>query len=404
MQVGDSNAAHTNGLTAAQVQQEAPFFDAVWAAFMPNVWDSTHPGMYVSRYILPNEDVRLISGHDLAWFQQNHPDWILYACKADGTPTNQLAWFGAGFQDVPLDIHNPDVIKYQILQLMGPYMAQNGYNTLAADNVIFVNYSFGPNPEFGEGSTQQGWYGCGIYQNGQFVRRYSTGHLQADPNWTADMLNWVATTRQYLRTDPNLAPHHFKFIVNHSPYTSTPNAAEQQMLQNIDGMLDENGFTYYGRLTTGSAFMNTLNWMEYTQAHNVAIFITDYFCFGSTCSTDASTLTPSQVDWALATYALGNNGGASVYISPKTGGVYSYRSEYSQTYGTPCGAFQTMGTLVFRKFSRGFAVANSGTGAQSITLPAHQYTDIERGPVPNTLTVNGTDAYMLLLPGGGGCS
>jgi hypothetical protein len=110
------------------------------------------------------------------------------------------------------------------------------------------------------------------------------------------------------------------------------------------------------------------------------------------------------VEWALATYALGNNGGAGVYISPRTGGLYTYRSEYSQRYGTPCAGFETSGTLVFRKFSNGFAVANSGTTAQSITLPSHSYTDIEGRAISNPLMVNGTDAYMLLLPGGGGCS
>jgi hypothetical protein len=327
----------------------------------------------------------------------------LYACQPDGTPTHDLAYFGTGFHDVPLDISNPDVVTYQMQQI-GPFMIQNGYNALAADNVEFINYSTGPNPEFGEGAPQQGWYGCGTWQGNTFVRRYSTGHNKADPNWTTDTLNWLAKVHSILNTDPTLAPHHLKFLVNHPPYSSTPNAPEQQMLQNVDGMLDENGFTAYGRLYTGAQFMNTLNWMEYTQNHNVAMFITDYFCFGSSCSTDASTLTPSQVDWALATYALGNNGGAGVYISPKTGGVYSYRSEYSQRYGTPCGGFQIQGTLVFRKFSGGLAIANSGTSAQSFSLPAHAYQDIEGRTIGNPLMVNGTDAYMLLLPGGGGCS
>lgn len=402
MQINDSDGVRP-GMTSSQIQAEAPHYDAVWGAFSPQTWNGGHPGMYVSRYILPNEDVKQISGHDLSWFQTNHPDWILYACQPDGTPTHELAYFYAGFGDVPLDIHNPDVIAYQIQQLVGPSMIQNGYNTLAADNVEFDNYSTGPNPEFGEGSPQSGWYGCGIWQNGTFVRRYSTGHLQADPAWTADTLNWVQTVHNLLNTDPTLAPHHFKFIVNHPPYSSAPDANETQMLQNVDGMLDENGFTHYGQLYTGSQFMNTLNWMQYTQSHHVAIWITDYFCAGSSCSTDPSTLTPSQVDWALATYAIGNNGGAGVFISPKGGAIYTYRSEYATAYGTPCGAYKQSGSLVFRQFSQGFAVANSGTSAQSLPLPAgHTYTDVEGRAVTSPLTVNGTDAYMLTT-GSNGC-
>jgi hypothetical protein len=326
----------------------------------------------------------------------------LYACMPDGTPTHQLAWFGAGFGDVPLDISNPDVVAYQ-MQLLGPYIVANGYNALAADNVEFVNYSLGPNPEFGEGSPQPGWYGCGTWNGNTFNRRYSTGRLKADPNWTTDTLNWLAAARRMLNQDPTVAPHHIKFLVNHPPFTSTPDANEQQMLSYIDGMLDENGFTSYGRLYTGKDFMNTLSWMQYLQQHNIAIFITDYYCTGSSCSTNPQTLTPQQIDWALATYAIGNNGGAGLYVSPKGGAIYSYRSEYSQRYGKPCGGYQISGSLVYRQFSNGFAVANSGTSAAQLPLPAHSYVDIGGRAVSNPLTVNGTDAYMLLLPGGGGC-
>jgi hypothetical protein len=404
MQVGDSNYKHTNGMTSAQVQQEAPFFDAVWGSFMPSVWDSTHSGMFVSRYVFPNTDIILLSGHDLTWFQTNHPDWILYACQADGTPTHELAYFGTGFGDVPLDIHNPDVIAYQ-LNLLGADMVNSGYNALAADNVVFGISSTGPNPYFGEGSPQPGWYGCGIWQGNTFVRRYSGGNGAQDPNWIADMENWVATVKNYLTTNPAIAPHNFKLIVNHTPHDLTPNANEMQMLQHVDGLLDEDGFTDYGKIMTGSNFQGTMNWMEYLQAHNVAMFITDYYCSGSTCSRDVQSLTPSQVDWTLSTYAIGNNGGAGVYISPATGGVYSYRSEYSKRYGAPCGGFQTSGTLYFRKFSNGFAVANSsGTTAQSMPLPAgHVYSDIEGRPVSSPLMVNAKDGY-LLLTSGNGCS
>lgn len=402
MQINDSYPG-SPGMTTTQIQTEAPHFDAVWAALSPSTWDSAHPGMYVSRYILPNEDESLITGRTLTWWQtqSGHPDWVLYACKSDGTPTNDAAYFYSPYKDVPLDIHNPAVVNYQV-HLLGNYMIQHGYNTLAVDNIEFINYSTGPNPTLGEGSPQTGWYGCGIYQNGKFVRRYSTGHDNADPNWTADTLNWLHTARSIFSTDTTLAPHHFKIIINHPPYDSTPSATEQQMLQYVDGMLDENGFTHYGHLLTGNQFMSTLNWMEYLQAHNMAIFITDYFCYGSTCPTNPSALTKSQVDWALATYAVGNNGGAGVYISPKTGAIYTYRSEYSTKYGTPCSGYQQSGTLVYRRFSGGFAVANSGTSAQSITLPAgHIYSDVESRAVSNPLTVNGTDAYMLLTASNG---
>jgi hypothetical protein len=400
IQVNDNNGVNP-GMTDQQIQQEAPFYDTVWGSFRPSVWDSAHPGMYVSRYVLPNEDIRLISGHDLAWFQTNHPDWILYACQPDGTLTHQLAYSGTGFHDVPLNIDNPDVVAYQ-LSLIGPNMISAGYNAIAADNIVFVNYLMGPNPEFGEGSVQPGWYGCGIWQGNTPKVIYHGGRLAADPTWIADIQNWVASAKNYLLTNSTVASHNFKLIVNHPPFSATPTADESTLLSHIDGLLDENGFTQHGNLYTGSRFANKLSFMQAVQNRNVAIFLGDYFCAGSTsCSTDPQSLTPSQVDWALATYALGNNGGAGLFVSPKGGAIYSYRSEYSARYGTPCGGVQTQGTLYSRRFSGGLAVANSGTSAQMFPLPAgHVYTDVAGRPVSNPLTVNGTDAYMLLTSGG----
>lgn len=397
IQVNDNSGVRP-GMTTTEIQQEAPHYDAVWGSFVPSAWDSAHPGMIVSRYVLPNEDISTISGHDLTWFQTNHPDWILYACDSSGNPTHDLAWTGTGFHDVPLDIHNPAVVSYQI-GLLSSFLSQNGYNAVAADNIVFENYTMGPNPEFGEGSPQSGWYGCGIWQGNTFVRRYSGGRLAADPTWIADLQNWLATVHQFAGSN------HFKLIANHPPFGSSPNSDEQQMLQNIDGMLDENGFTQHGKLYTGSLFANTLNWMTFLQSRHVAMFLGDYYCAGSTsCPTDPQSLTASQVDWALATYALGNNGGVGLYVSPKGGAIYTYRSEYSKTYGTPCGAYQQTGSLFFRRFTNGFAVANSSTSAQSITLPSgHTYTDVAGRAVSNPLMVNGTDAYMLQT-GGGGCS
>ncbi len=114
IQINDAYGRAGTGMSAGQVAAEAPHYDSVWGSFQPSVWNQNHPGMIVSRYVLPNEDVRLISGHDLTWFQQNHPDWILYACDNNGNPTHDPAASGTGFGDVPLDIHNPAVVQYQL--------------------------------------------------------------------------------------------------------------------------------------------------------------------------------------------------------------------------------------------------------------------------------------------------
>src|SRR5579884_1563191 len=108
-------------MSSSQIQSEAPYESLVWGSFTPSAWDAAHPSMIVSRYLMPFDDDYAISGHDLNWWQQNHPDWILYACDQNGNPTHYVAR-DDGFPNVLLDIHNPQVIQYQISQEVGPYM------------------------------------------------------------------------------------------------------------------------------------------------------------------------------------------------------------------------------------------------------------------------------------------
>lgn len=398
----------TTPMSSTQVANEAPHYDSVWGAFEPSMWDADHPGMIVSRYMLPVEDDNLVSGHDLNWWKANHPTWILYACDSNNNPTTHLAWSTTGFPDVPLDFHNPDVISYQ-MSIMIPYLRANGYNTLAVDNTNLTNYLEGPNPPVEGLSAQPGWYGCGIYDaNGNFVRRYNGPGTSSA--FAADMINWISTVKAAL------APYGIHLLSNH-PLGSLSDPNELAFLSHIDGMVLENGFTQYGRYQlsswggVSSLVRNGLAWMEYTQQHHVAFLVTDYFCYagtqpatGAPCSNDPSTLTASQVDWALATYAIGNEGGADVYTSPHGGAVYSYRPEYAQRYGTPCASYATSGSLYYRRFQNGFAVVNASYASQTIPLPAgHTYTDIEGRAVSSPLTVGPADAYMLLT-GGNGCS
>ena len=161
-------------------------------------WLDLHPGMLVSRYFIPQETVSHSPGHDLTWWQANHPDWILYACDANGTPTHDLAyWQGVTRADVPLDFHNPDVIDHQVRQLNGASAIANGHNALAIDQITFVDAMVGGNPNFGQ-TVKPGEYACGIWQNGTFVRRYSGYN---DPAWTNDMVAFVKTAHQIVTTN-----------------------------------------------------------------------------------------------------------------------------------------------------------------------------------------------------------
>lgn len=424
-------------MSTSNIQTEAQHYDSVWGAFEPQTWigaPNREPGQILSRYEIPFEDEYLISGCNLSCWQSQHPDWVLYACDNNGNPTQDVPWTYSGFpNDVPLDIHNQNVVNYQVNQLVA-YMQANGYNALAVDQVTFENFLTAPNPVLGApqacasngGSCepQTKWYACGSYSgtNGAFVYRYGGAGTSDfdntnDTTFNNDVLNWLSTAHSIL------AANGLKLIVNHPVFDSSPNSLESQMLQYVDGIVVENGFTNYGKYAFSGGglpglFTQTLSWMQYAQSNSKAVFITDYYCYdghmptdgsgdgSEACSYDPSTLSSAQVDWALSTYAIANNGGADVYISPASIDNYSWRPEYATSYGAPCGAATQNGNVYMRQFQNGLAIVNASYTQQAVTLPAgNTYTDIEnRGTFSGSMTLGPPDGYMLLLQSGSGCS
>jgi hypothetical protein len=382
-------------MSPGQIQSDAPRYDAVWGANDPQAWLSLHPGMLVSRYFIPQEDRSVLSEHDLAWWQANHPEWILYACDANNNPTHDLAyWAGVDRADVPLDFHNPAVVDYQVRQLNGASAIANGHNALAIDQIVFVDAMVGGNPNFGQ-TVKKGEYACGIWENGTFVRRYSGLH---DPKWTDDMVAFVKTARQIVSTDSTLAPHHLKIIINH-PLGSISDANEQTLFANIDGIVDENGYTHGGDYTSASRanlFKSTTDYLLYAQNHGLAVYIIDQF--------GAADITPQQREYAVAAYFMVNQSRAYMYMSPAVGGSEHNYPEYSATLGTPCGAYYGGPHIYYRRYANGLVVLNSGSlpaTAESAALPSgHTYTDIDGRKVTNPLSVASNDGYVLQTSNG----
>lgn len=386
-------------MTPSQIQQEAPYEDIVWGAFQPSYWQQYHPGMIVSRYYMPFNDDSVASGHDLAWWQANHPDWILYACDQNNIPTHYVAR-ADGFPDVPLDIHNPQVIQYQ-MQNETPYLLANQYNALAADNITFKNYTGGPNVLVQQNTPpgdiygSDGWYGCGIWEGSKFVKRYTTGYNKPDPNITADLVTWVKTVRTALNAK------NLHFIVNH-PIGSPSDPNEQAVVANVDAMAYEASFTGFDRW--GANFPKIIQYMQFVQQHHVAYMDIDYFCEnnGSPCKT---TMTIPEKEFAIGSYELGNEGGAGLFMSPTDGEHYSYYPEFQTKLGSPCGEYTTVATNTYaRRFSGGYVVVNNdypNGSAHSVSLPAHTYADMEKRAVSNPLTVNPRDGYVLTTSANG---
>ena len=404
-------------MTNAEITADAKRYPAVWASFNPAPWFAAKPAIKLSRYYVPSEDSNLISGHNLAWFQTNHPDWILYACDPNNNPTSEIAYVpGIGFPDVPLDIHNPAVVDYQIRQSLAPYMISNHYNVAAFDEILFTNFLVGGNPELGQ-QIMPGYYACGIFTGGPqnpntFVRRYAS---KGDTQYGVDILNWLRTAKNIFTTDPTIAPHQFKIFINHTVQSqSDPN--EIALLSLVDMEIDEVGFSDYGnyqKAPYSALFGATVSWMKWLQSHNVAIGIIDKFA-GQT------KVTGLQEEYSIATYLMGKEQGAYLFTVPDNGPGYGYGAEqwhyeYDTALGPPCqemyggSAYDPKNPQIwYRQFANGLAVVNSGSlplASENATLPTGRvYKDIHNRKVTNPLSVASNDAYVLTTAAGTGCN
>lgn len=383
-------------MSTAEIDQDASRYNFVWGSFNPQPWRQSNPSALVSRYYIIEEDNELISGHNLAWWQANHPDWILYACDSSGNPTHDLAYTpGESFQDVALNFENPSVVQYQLQNLIS-YAQANGYTTLALDEVILDDFMWGGNKNYGQtpNSTE---FACGTWNNdGTFNKIYSG---RSDPKFAQDVLNWVSQAR-------NAANQAGLTIAVNHPAGNPSDGNEQALMGLSQVMLDEGGFSDYGThppFASPGYYQQAYAYLEAVQSRGVAAVDIDRF------NNDGSTVTPAHMDYAIATYELANEGNLDLFVIP---GVYSgvgygaenYHQEYGTVLGPPCTAAQPAGgSLYYRRFASGLVVINAGsTSPESFSLPTnHNYADIEGRPISNPLSIAPEDGYVLAANGNG---
>jgi hypothetical protein len=287
---------------------------------------------------------------------------------------------------------------------MGPYAIAHGFNALAIDQFDFNNFMEAGNPQFGQ-TVYAGHYACGIWSGTSFVRRYNG---PKDPAWTSDSLAWMKNARNIFKTDTTLAPHHIALIVNH-PFGYAGNPKEQELIANVDALMDETGFAnygYYQHQQDAGLFKQTVDYMIAAQKAGVAALIIDKFAL------DKNTITADHLEYAIATYLMGDEQGAALYASPGNGyGAEQFHPEYSTAVGAPCGDYYggaahdpSNPQIYYRKFANALVVVNSGSlprTSERATLPlGHTYRDLEGRPVSNPLTVDSNDAYVLLTTNG----
>lgn len=386
MQVFD-NHKNKYGISAQEAAADGPRYKAIWGSNSPlmvQAWRTNNPTLLLSMYQIIGTDAaqNLFGnlGQTFQWWQANHPDWILYECDQT-TPAYVI-----GVSSVPLDISNPDVVNY-ILNLVGGYAEQGGYDAVGFDLVSLHNDTGGP------ANNQRG---CGVKTSHGWVQKFS-GNL-VDPLWANAMLAFLATSRAYLHglARPlaiwgNNVPAAFPF--------GDPN--ETQVVADLDIVLDESGFANYGQYSTDTYFNTTVQWALYIQSQGKGFMDVNEWH-------ETTQLTNPEIDYALATYAIVKEQAALVYASPY--GQYGeehYLQQYTTKIGPPCAEFYGGPSYLglgryayYRQYRMALALVNTSPSATYVVkLPQKSYTDIASGmTVTSPLSLGPNSGYMLSIP------
>jgi hypothetical protein len=355
-------------ISPSQATADAGRYDFVWGSHEPGAWKAGNSELVTSWYMPFDGDGT--TRHSLGWWKAYHPDWILYRCD-QRTP----AW-PDGLQNIPLDISDPDVVRWQ-MQTYGPAAQAAGFDAMALD-LVELNNANG---------------GCGVFVNGVWHQRFNGQHV--DRAWTRAVLHWMHYAFPYLHgfARPMLV------AVNHVPESRAfGDADETDLLAHIDIVNDESAFTVYGnQYVSSEKFARIIRWMKYTQGLGKPFIVDDKW--------NTPGLTFGQLSWALSTYLMGKYHYSSVFIDHLPGYGYEYwHPEYTAPVGTPCAdtyADQHDSGVYYRRYTGAFIVLNaSSSRTYSLPLPKPSYTSLEGQIVTSPLTAGPDSGHVLLTSSG----
>ncbi len=336
--------------------------DIVWAASKAK----SVPGAFIISY---NPSERIGNGavgplYSFDWFKQNHPDWIVYRCDRS-TPA-----FGFGEANTPLDITNPAVLQFIMSQEIIPQI-KAGYGGIGFDNVGFSNL----------------WERCGHFdRQGNWVQIYSG--LLEDLRYQQSILAWGKTMYAMIKQyNPTI-----KVAINFS--FDYPHRIDwQQMIPYLDILVDEAGFTDFGYaeypFLTDEAWTSYTTFLRQFQSDDAkGVFIFD--------ESPAATVTPDQMQWALANYLLIKYQHTYVtVVGQQQYGQFYDHPEYHILIGSPLGNLIEKGCNYQRQYSGGLALVNPSSQSTCVVKLPHPYKTLAGAKITSITLAPHTGAVLL---------
>lgn len=397
------NAVGTVPGTTVSGMPRAQFFDSgvtnqsVYAGRVYYVWGASGltqpspavPSKYVPYARDPNHSN--VSGHSLAWYQANHPDWVVYQCDSNGNPllpassiysTAYGYLYGSGASttiSMPLDITNPAVRTYYFNTFVLPWL-QQGWPMIALDNVALTN-----------------WDGrCGVYNSsGTWVQQYSG--TAADSAYSAAVLSWIQWLTEQVHA-------YGAGVVGNVTFPSGNNALlplAAELVNTLDMWIDETGFTGHQ-----DANVNDAAWA--TKFNFVRQNSSRYYAPMNKTTTGTSMIVPTpsgytaasqtQIDWSVANYLLYREAHTLLSVTGVDDTHYFVdAAALNVNLGSPVSApVQDVSGAWARTYTGGLVVVNpSSTVTAVVALPSGTWTDTHGATYTGTISMAPNSGVML---------
>ncbi len=323
-------------------------------------------GVTGSKYFpsIRNPDRKL----DIKWYQENHPDWIMYQ-EDKKTPAYGYIYSYGGL--VPLDVSNPEVREFYLQKFILPAV-NSGYKMVAMDNVDLGNW-----PK-----------AVGRYSEGKWVQLY-TGQRN-DPAFHKSMIEWM----QFLKE--RLNPLGVAVVANIKA-TTAPENVVLNTINAVDAWLDENGFVHRGIKITDK------KWEEAIAIINKIASEKGYISINQLKGESAADWPKDQVEYAIGSYLL-SRGPKSLlamvgYTDKTIYHHYLYRKEMDTDIGEPVAEPVKLDSgLWLRKFSKGIVIVNSSSKeTRSFNLPKGNWKTLDDDSLKGNITIPAASAKVLSI-------
>jgi Hypothetical glycosyl hydrolase family 15 len=312
--------------------------DYIWGGYSVDGNSGSNRGVpHVDGYLPFNLDPfpQNVPGHSLSDWLRRDPGWIVYRCDRK-TP----AYYGAAGGNVPLDVANPAVVRYQLSQVAKLFAK-------GADGVDFDVFGF---------TNISG--ACGIYEHGVWKPLGYPPTDQGNARLDDDALRWLHTLSQGIRS---------RFpgkTISVNLNLAQAGSRLPEIASNVDMIFDESGFTDYGNQNlSGAAWRTEFEGLQYLDRVGKAFDLN-----GIVPAADDQSVTEDQINWVLANYLLVKGAHSYTYVyagnhatvaqSPSGYGTFYDRPQYHLPIGQPTSGAVTSQGVVMRYYSRGLAIVN----------------------------------------------